>query len=196
MSEEEPQPNAEGQPKSQTSRWLAAAILVGITVASLWIALNPQWIRFLGQWGYLGAFLISLFASASIILPIPGLPVAMAMGGALNPWLLGLVTGVGSAVGELSGYAAGASGRILITDDQMPHYSRVETWTRKYGPLAIFVLAVTPFPFFDLAGIVAGVIRMPLWAFFLATAAGKTIKYTIAILISAGSIHGLRYWLQ
>lgn len=38
------------------------------------------------------------------------------------------------------------------------------------------------------AGIVAGVIRMPLWAFFVATAAGKTIKYTIAILVGAGSI--------
>ena len=196
MSDEEPQVIAEGQPNPQPSRWLAAAILIGITAASLWIALNPQWIKFLGQWGYFGAFLISLFASASIILPIPGLPVAMAMGGALNPWLLGLVTGVGSAVGELSGYAAGASGRILITDDQMPHYSRVEAWTRKYGPLTIFVLAVTPFPFFDLAGIVAGVIRMPLWAFFLATAAGKTIKYTIAILIGAGSIYGLRHWLS
>jgi membrane protein DedA with SNARE-associated domain len=150
----------------------------------------------LGSWGYLGAFLISLAASASVILPIPGLPIAMAMGYTLNPWLLGLVTGVASAIGELSGYAVGASGRILITGDQAPHFARIERWTRKYGALTIFVLAATPFPFFDLAGIVAGAIRMPLWAFFVATAAGKTIKYTIAILIGAESMHELQRWSQ
>jgi membrane protein DedA with SNARE-associated domain len=186
----------EDEQKSQASRWLAWVSLIGVSALSVWIALNPGLIAQLGSWGYLGAFLISLAASASVILPIPGLPIAMAMGYTLNPWLLGLVTGVASAIGELSGYAVGASGRILITGDQAPHFARIERWTRKYGALTIFVLAATPFPFFDLAGIVAGAIRMPLWAFFVATAAGKTIKYTIAILIGAESMHELQRWSQ
>lgn len=183
----------EGQ-SSQPNRWLAALILIGISAVSLWFALNPQVIAWLGRWGYVGAFFISLAASASIILPIPGLPIAIAMGRTLNPWLLGLVTGIGSAIGELSGYAVGASGRILITGDQVVHFERIERWTRKYGALTIFVLAATPFPFFDVAGIVAGAIRMPLWSFFLATAAGKTVKYTVAILIGVRSLHGLQRW--
>lgn len=186
----------EDEQKSQASRWLAWVILIGVSALSVWIALNPELIEMLGSWGYLGAFLISLAASASVILPIPGLPIAMAMGYTLNPWLLGLVTGVASAIGELSGYAVGASGRILITGDQASHFTRIERWTRKYGALTIFVLAATPFPFFDLAGIVAGAIRMPLWAFFIATAAGKTIKYTIAIFIGAGSVYELQRWFR
>lgn len=178
------------------SRWAAALVLVGISAASLWIALNPEWIARFAQWGYVGAFFISLIASASIILPIPGLPLAMAMGTALNPILLGIVTGVGSAIGELSGYAAGASGRILVSDDHESHYRRFERWTNKYGAAAIFLVAVMPIPLFDLAGIAAGASGMPFWQFFLATALGKTVKYIVAILLAAGAFRGLVGWWQ
>lgn len=179
-----------------SSRWAALLTLAATIVISIALALNPGWVLRLGSWGYAGAFVISLVASASIILPIPGLPIAMGMGLALNPILLGIVTGVGSAIGEFSGYAAGASGRALVSDNQQTHYARFERWTERYGPLAVFFVALLPIPLFDLAGIAAGAIRMPVWQFFVATALGKTIKYTIAILLAAGSFRGIERWFQ
>ncbi len=184
------------QPAEGGTRTLAVIILIAITAASFWIALNPAFIAQFKQWGYLGGFLISLFASASIILPIPGLPLAIALGTTLNPWLLGVATGLGSAIGEASGYVAGRSGRTLVPISQAERYDQLVQWTRKYGALAIFVVAVTPFPFFDLAGIAAGAVRMPFWQFFLATFVGKTIKYIIAIFLGVGAFQGILRWVQ
>ncbi len=183
-------------PEEGGSRLLAVIILIAITAASVWIALNPAFIAQFKQWGYLGGFLISLFASASIILPIPGLPLAIALGTALNPWLLGLATGLGSAIGESSGYVAGVSGRTLVPSSQAHRYAQLEGWTRKYGGFAIFFVAVTPFPFFDLAGIAAGAIRMPFWQFFIATLFGKSIKYIIAIFLGVGAFEGILRMVQ
>ncbi len=184
------------QPAEGGSRMLAAILLIAISALSIWVALNPAFIAQFRQWGYLGAFLISLIASASIILPIPGLPLAIALGTTLNPLLLGVVTGFGSAIGESSGYVAGMSSRTLVSDGQMDRYLQLENWTRKYGAFAIFVVAVTPFPFFDLAGIAAGAIRMPFWQFFVATFLGKTIKYIIAIFLGAGAFQGIRQMMH
>lgn len=177
-------------------RWLSALFLLLMTAGTVWLAFNPEWVlRFRGL-GYGGAFIINLIASASIFLPVPGLLLSMAMGTALNPYLLGIVSGLGSAVGELSGYAAGASGRTLVLPGSSLHSARIEWYTRNYGFWAIFIIAALPIPLFDAAGMVAGAIRMPLWLFFVSTAAGKIVKYTVAILLGAGAVDSLRLWLE
>jgi membrane protein YqaA with SNARE-associated domain len=175
--------------------WGGVAVLA-IMVASLWLALHPEWVEGLGRWGYLGAFLISLIASATIILPAPGIAVVVAMGVALDPLLLGVVAGLGSAVGELSGYVAGASGRALVPEHQRAQVERLHELTGRYGPALLAVLAAIPFPLFDFAGIVAGMIRMPILAFLAAVSAGKSIKYIILILLGAGPIIFLQQLTQ
>jgi membrane protein YqaA with SNARE-associated domain len=163
-----------------------------ICLVSFWLALNPAWVQRFGHWGYFGAFLISLVASATIILPAPGIVVIMAMGAALNPLLLGVVAGLGSAIGELTGYAAGRGGRTLIPAQQQKQFEQIQTLTRRYGPVLLAVLAAIPFPLFDFAGIVAGMLRIRVVNFLLAVAIGKSIKYVIMILLGTTSI----YWLQ
>ncbi len=76
------------------------AFVVLIVAGSVWVALNPQWVLALGHWGYLGAFLIGLISSATIILPAPGIALLIAMGTALDPLLLGVVAAAGSASGR------------------------------------------------------------------------------------------------
>ena len=49
-------------------------------------------------------------------------------------------------------------------------------WIRGRGLLAIFVIAATPNPVFDLAGAIAGAARLGWWRFFLASWAGRLIK--------------------
>lgn len=168
------------------------AAIIAISAASIWLVLNPEWIMGFGRWGYLGAFLISLVASATIILPAPGIAVIMAMGAALDPVLLGIVAGLGSAVGELSGYIAGASGRALVPDNKRPHFDRIHRLTDKYGAIILFFLAAAPLPLFDFAGIIAGIMRIRVTTFLSMVAVGKSIKYIIMILLGAGVISFLQ----
>jgi membrane protein YqaA with SNARE-associated domain len=141
-----------------------------------------------GTWGYVGAFVISLIASATIILPAPGIAVVIAMGTALDPVLLGIVAGIGSAFGELSGYLAGASGRALIPHRQRDQFERLHRLTDRYGALLLLVLSAIPFPLFDFAGIIAGMLKIRITTFLATVAIGKSVKYIIMILLGAGPL--------
>jgi uncharacterized membrane protein YdjX (TVP38/TMEM64 family) len=63
-------------------------------------------------------------------------------------------------------------------------------WIATRGPLIVFVLAAIPNPVFDLAGIAAGVVRMPVAVYFLAAAAGKIIK-NVVVAGGAGVLGGV-----
>lgn len=172
------------------------AVIIAIFVVSLWLAINPEWVLKFGRWGYVGAFLISLVASATIILPAPGIAVVIAMSAALDPILLGIVAGVGSAIGELSGYVAGAGGRALVPEDRRGQMERLHALTNRYGVLVLGVLAAIPLPLFDFAGIVAGVLRINIAAFIAAVSVGKSIKYILLIWLGAGPLYLLQHLPQ
>ena len=50
--------------------------------------------------GYLGVFLVSILGSVVILVPIPSLPVVFLMGMLLNPFLVGLMVGLGERIPE------------------------------------------------------------------------------------------------
>ncbi len=194
---EAPKPMSVSFLQSETGkRLLGLASIVAITLVSFWLALNPQLVAHLGQWGYVGAFFISMIASATIVLPAPGLLIIIAMGATLDPVLLGIVAGVGSAIGELSGYVAGATGSALIPEAQRHQFDYLHTLTRRYGAPLLALLAAIPFPLFDFAGIVAGILRMNVLAFVFSVAVGKSIKYIVLITMGASSLHILLRWLE
>ncbi|MCC6454278.1 MAG: VTT domain-containing protein [Caldilineaceae bacterium] len=178
------------EPQTPQPVRLAASITVIllITIASFWLALNPQWVMSFGNWGYVGAFVISLIASATIILPAPGIAVVIAMGTALDPVLLGIVAGMGSAIGELSGYLAGTSGRALIPSSRRTQFEQIHRLTDRYGAALLFGLSAIPFPLFDFAGIIAGMLKIRIATFLATVAAGKSIKYVLMILLGAGPL--------
>jgi uncharacterized membrane protein YdjX (TVP38/TMEM64 family) len=136
----------------------------------------------LGNWGYLGAFLIGLIGNATVVLPMPGLLLLFALGATFNPILVGLVGAVGGAIGETSGYLVGYSGHAFISNSRM--YLRAEGWMRRWGAAAIFVFSLVPFLPFDIAGIAAGVLRFPLWKFIVACWLGKAVLYISLASIS------------
>jgi membrane protein YqaA with SNARE-associated domain len=135
----------------------------------------------LKDYGYVGVFIVSFIGAASMILPTPALASVVGGGAILNSYLgiptfvwVGIVAGLAEALGEFTGYAAGYGGRIVI--QQRPEYKRVQGWMERHGVITMFVMSVIPNPLFDVAGAVAGVVRMPLGRFFLAVLAGKIIK--------------------
>lgn len=155
----------------------------GVTAAILFFA--PQLNQF-GRYGYPGVFLISLIGNASIALPIPSLAITFSMGAALSWPLVGLVAGLGEALGETTGYLAGFSGSAIIENRKL--YERLRYWMDHHGMLTIFVLSVVPNPVIDLAGISAGASRYPFYKFFTALWLGKTIKTLIFALAGAHSV--------
>jgi membrane protein DedA with SNARE-associated domain len=135
----------------------------------------------LKSWGYAGVFVINLVGSASILLPSPAVASVFGGGALLDDVLgvpafiwVGLIAGLGEALGEFSGYAAGYGGRIVF--ENRPEYKRIHRWMERHGTMSMFLLSLFPNPLFDLAGVAAGAVRMPIRRFFLSVLAGKTIK--------------------
>jgi membrane protein YqaA with SNARE-associated domain len=135
------------------------------------------------------AILASLGAALYFRDRLQDLAVSSVMGGVFNPWIVGVVGGVGQALGELTGYMAGYSGQTLV--DENPVYNRLTLWMQRHGILTIFVLALIPNPVFDLGGIAAGALRFPLWRFLMSCTAGKIVKNIIFALAGYYGIEAL-----
>jgi uncharacterized membrane protein YdjX (TVP38/TMEM64 family) len=58
-------------------------------------------------------------------------------------------------------------------------YERIHPWVVKYGVWAIIVLSAIPNPFFDIAGVAAGIAKMSLRRFLVACWIGQLIKMAL-----------------
>jgi uncharacterized membrane protein YdjX (TVP38/TMEM64 family) len=159
---------------------LTVLLVIAITVV---IFLNRDRVSELENLGYLGAFLISLVSNASIVLPAPGLLLLFALGAAFNPILIGVVGGAGGAIGELSGYIAGHSGRGIARNGKW--FNRAERWVSRWGTLTVFVFSLLPVLPFDAAGVAAGVVHFSIKKFLVACFLGKTLLYIAMALFGA-----------
>jgi len=151
--------------------------LLGVIGITIYIYNIRDHVAEFEKFGYAGIFLIALMANATVLLPAPGVAIVYAMGAVFNPLGVGLAAGTGGAIGELSGYLAGFSGQAVI--ERTDIYNRFKPWVDKYGGWAILVLSAIPNPFFDVAGIAAGIAKMPIQTFLLFTWAGQIIKMTL-----------------
>ncbi|HSJ88700.1 MAG TPA: VTT domain-containing protein [Anaerolineales bacterium] len=172
-------------------RVLALFAVIGITLFVFSIRDRVEQFAVLG---YPGIFLIALLANATVLLPAPGVAVIYAMGAIFNPFGVGLAAGTGGALGELSGYLAGFSGQAVV--ERTDIYNRVRPWVEKYGGWAILVLSAIPNPFFDIAGIAAGIAKMPVRTFLLFTWVGQLIKMTLFALAGHYSISMLNEFIK
>lgn len=172
-------------------RILSFVFVIGIVVA---IYIYREQVRELSRFGYLGAFLIPLIANATIFVPIPGVWVIFAMGAVFNPFFLAIFAGLGAATGEVSGYLLGFSGQGLAERSRL--YDRIYGLMerhRRWSDLMILILALIPNPFFDLAGIAAGTLKIPIWRFYLFCAFGSILKM-LAFAYSGNSI--IKLWIK
>ena len=153
------------------------AIFLLVVGLSVYLILIRDRIQELEVYGYPGIFLISLISNATVIIPLPGVVVTSAMGAVFNPFWVALASGTGAALGEISGYLAGFSGRGVV--QRTPQHDRLQEWMGKYGNLTVLVLALIPNPLFDVAGITAGALKMPVLRFLLFCAIGKILKMLV-----------------
>lgn len=190
------EPNPDEKPGS--SRFLTNILrilaLIAVVAITFYIYSIRERVEQFAGLGYPGIFLVALLANATILLPAPGVAVIYAMGAIFNPFGVGLAAGLGGTIGELSGYLAGFSGQAVV--ERMDVYNRVKPWVDKYGGWAILVLSAIPNPFFDLAGIAAGIAKMPLGTFLLFAGIGQLIKMTAFALAGHYSISLLSTFIE
>ena len=136
--------------------------------------------------GYLGGFLISAIGNATILLPFPYVGVAFILGGLrdeltlafiFDPWLIGIVSGIGAMIGEMMGYFIGYGGGKLIDEDQTSAFKSFVDSHPRATPFVVWFLAATPIPD-DVLIVPLGAARYSWWKVALAQLIGKTMFLT------------------
>jgi uncharacterized membrane protein YdjX (TVP38/TMEM64 family) len=163
-----------GRFSKRTLNIIRVVVLLAVIAITIVLVINRDKLQGLQAYGYPGIFLFSILANATILIPVPGVIFTSAMGAVFNPLWVSVAAGSGAALGELSGYLAGFSGQAVVEDSK--RYDQVVRWMEKYGELTTLVLAFIPNPLFDLAGLIAGLLKMPVWKFLLYCTIGKILK--------------------
>jgi len=129
-------------------------------------------------------FAISFVGTASIIIPVPYtlviLELSFSGGNLWDPLLLTIAGGIGSALGEMTGYALGYFGRKIVSLERQRKMEYLVKIFDRYGPLAIFIFALTPLPD-DLLYIPLGLMRYKFYKAFIPTLAGKFLMISIIV---------------
>jgi len=150
------------------------------------------------QYGYFGIFLISLIGALSIIFPIPYTVIIFTLGGlkvgeawVFEPVWIAVAAGIGSAMGEFSGYLIGFGGRRVISEKYKKKMEFLMKLFDRFGPIVIFLFALTPLPD-DLLFIPLGVIRYSIARAFIPALVGKICMNFIVAYSGRFSIQIIR----
>jgi membrane protein YqaA with SNARE-associated domain len=194
-------------------KYLAIGLMVAMIaisiVGSLFLVWNWKYISELEHQGYLGLFVISIFAGSPIPVPTPSMILTFTLGSILNPLLVGLVSGFGNAVGNALIFWTGRSGHAVFRNIFDPslsdkpsrsrvgrffrRVSRMPDYARRRANVAVFFLSIYPNPILTPMILGMGAMRFHFWRFFLAIFAGKTVQ---SLVLSYLGYFGLRSILR
>jgi len=150
--------------------------------------------EFAVQYGYFGIFLISMLGALSIFIPIPYTVVIFTLGGlqTFDPLWIAVAAGIGSTIGEFSGYLIGFGGRKVIGEKYKKKMDFLTKLFKKFGPVVIFVFALTPLPD-DLLFIPLGIMRYGLLQAFIPALLGKFVSNLIIAYSGRFSVDIIKY---
>jgi len=126
---------------------------------------------------YLGAFVLNLVSSATVLFPVPFYLAYFYLAAISSPIPLAIVSAIGSTIGEFVGYALGYTGRKLLSAKNR-FYRLGQSWFKKYGGWAVFVFAATPLPD-DVIGLIAGAVKYSKSKFFMFCFLGKLVMFLV-----------------
>ncbi len=133
--------------------------------------------------GYQGSVLISFLGNATILFPLPYVGVPFILGGLrdgltneflFDPWLVGIVSGFGAMLGEMTGYAVGHGGGSLVDTEQRNTFRDFVQQYPRLTPVVLWFLAATPIPD-DLLVVPLGAARYPWWKVAIPQLVGKSM---------------------
>lgn len=147
--------------------------------------------------GYPGIFMVSVIGNLIPFIPIPYLAAvyfySMRMPDA-NPILVGLVSGVGGAIGKMASYLTGRGARAFLSKETAERYERIGKLLSNYGALAAFLISATPSPD-DVIVMPLGLMKYDALKVFAGLVAGKVVISTATALAGCAVAHVSRYEL-
>ena len=181
------------------NRWLLATvyavIILGVSFGLYFLlrylmAYFDLSVEGLATTAYLVVFVTTLISNASIIIPVPVfVAVMIAAASRWDPVIVALTASTAGALGEISGYYAGYLGKKILITESTPGYEKLAGWMKRRGPLAVFLLSLQPILPFDIAGLISGASRIPLWKFLLPCWAGKFPKYLLGCYLGGAVLN-------
>ena len=171
-------------------RWnslLPAAAVAALSVGCIFVPLD---VELLERAGHVGVFVITLVTTAALVLPVPYLAVIARAATVLDPVSVAIVAGIAAAIGEMTGYLLGKSGRQLLPEHRWLHMTN--RWMSRHGFATVTLAAFIPNPAFDAVGALAGALNYAPWKFCLACFMGKTAKFLLIALAANGVFEGMQ----
>ena len=189
-------------PRKKTAGWAYALGILGVVLTVLMavaIVIYKEEVQGLQQYGYIGAFLISILGGATIIIPVPMLAVVFALGGAMEgPWQVALV-GLSAALGELvgaltiymTGHGAGTAISISKHGRIQKAYERMLDLIERRGALTLFAVTSVVNPFFYPAAFACGALHFGLKKYTFIVFIGKIIKCMTVVYAGYFGLKGI-----
>ncbi|MGQ9514021.1 MAG: hypothetical protein ACUVTL_03075 [Thermoproteota archaeon] len=128
---------------------------------------------------YLASFFLSIVGNTTIFIPFPYAAIVFIMTSqvGLDPLLLGIISGFGAAMGEVSSYALGfGGGRYLEKHGYAKKFDLLNTLLlehRRLTPLIIYFFAATPLPD-DVLMVPLGILKYGVLSSIIPCFLGKT----------------------
>jgi membrane protein YqaA with SNARE-associated domain len=173
-------------------------IILTIAMAVAIVVYNDK-VQDLRQYGYIGAFFISLLGGATIIIPVPMLAVVFALGGAMaNAWqvaMVGLSAALGETLGALSIYMTGHGAGHAISASKHGRiqrvYDRMLDLIERKGTITLFAVTSVINPFFYPAAFACGALKFGLRKYMVIVLVGKIIKCMTIVYAGYFGLKGL-----
>ena len=168
-----------------------------------------------GRLGYPGIFLANFVGQATLFIPVPGITAAgqaliVSSSSILSPFWVGVIGGVGMALGEVTAYVAGMATAVIAQEEEITPPKRLQkvidrvtkavNWLMThYGMPTLYVLSAVPNVFFEVAGWTAGATRYSFWKFMLSVGAGKITRGLLLAYLGnevfVGPVEDLLRWI-
>ena len=170
-----PAPRPPRQKLLQVFGVLALAVLLNLAV----IALPDRWFDGWGSYGYLGIFLVTLLANASVFVPVPYPGVVAKLATDLNIYGAAFLGAAGSVAGETTAFFVGRAGKGVVEQTRFYLWLKRQLRTPIRAFTVLFLLSAPPNPFFDVAGLTAGSLGVPFPIFAVAVFLGRVVRMLI-----------------
>jgi len=142
---------------------------------------------------YVGVFGLSILTNAILFVPSGRGAVMVAGALILNPLAVAILSGIGGALGEMTGYVLGYSPRSLIKKGKIPAW--LSRNAERNMPATLLVLSAFPNPFVDALSIIAGRMGYPIRSFLAYSMIGKVVQSFVVVYVALWNVSLVSSWI-
>jgi len=192
---------------------VSSIIFIGTLVVTFLMLTRGDYMSHLEPYSFLGLFIIALITGSPLPIPTFCVLLVFTLGSVENPFMIGLITGLGVALGHMVVYLSGFGGYKLFAVFNIPDLvsranlkmkerilkspklGKALDYLSRHAIFSMFLMSAIPNPFQMPALFTLGAKRVSFWKVFGVCLAGRTIFYVfLACLGNLGlQLFGLHY---